>query len=187
MNEVGKELVSSKPIVIIILGTLLLVFGSADTITVGTFSSSFSTLGQTILILSGIVFVIFGMYQMTKANKTLSQQDNKESKSGIAPIQYPFRSAKSKQPSAHITFTNSSDRSIELVWINYVGQEKRYDEVQPNNSHTQESFSTHPWLVKDASTHENIFLFIPRNQEPQHFYISIEDINLPSPPPPPSA
>ena len=51
-----------------------------------------------------------------------------------------------------ITFVNSSDGSITVYWVDYLGTEQFWFELQPGQSQRQETFVTHPWCVRDKTS-----------------------------------
>ena len=51
-----------------------------------------------------------------------------------------------------ITFVNSHDGAINVNWVDYQGTEQFWFELQPGQSHRQETFVTHPWCVRDKSS-----------------------------------
>lgn len=50
-----------------------------------------------------------------------------------------------------IEFTNYLDEIVEVWWINFHGQEEFWFELLPNERRSQETFVTHPWVVRKKS------------------------------------
>ncbi len=48
-----------------------------------------------------------------------------------------------------VTFANESALDFEVYWIDYGGQEKLYRTLAPGESYTQNTFATHPWIVRE--------------------------------------
>lgn len=53
-------------------------------------------------------------------------------------------------PSADITFSNDSDRAIELYWVAGDGKRKSHGKLEPGKKTTRSSYIGHVWLITDA-------------------------------------
>lgn len=53
---------------------------------------------------------------------------------------------------ATITFTNKSETEVEILWLNYDGEEVYYNTLQPGESYEQTSYFSHPWVVYRAES-----------------------------------
>ncbi|HEY1722363.1 MAG TPA: hypothetical protein VGG27_14065 [Magnetospirillaceae bacterium] len=61
--------------------------------------------------------------------------------------------------STAVNFVNRSTRLIKAFWINYQGQRVFYFDVPPGQSHRQQTFVTHPWVITDeADNCQSIYL-----------------------------
>ncbi len=49
-----------------------------------------------------------------------------------------------------LQFANHTDRIVNVYWINYDCTEELYMTLGPGKSYSQDSFVTHPWVVRDA-------------------------------------
>lgn len=61
-----------------------------------------------------------------------------------------WRSVDSQTP-LQLTFQNDSARTQSLYWLDFEGQRQLYAELAPGTALTQATFSTHPWLLSDAT------------------------------------
>jgi hypothetical protein len=52
-----------------------------------------------------------------------------------------------------LTFLNKTKSPIKLIWINYDGGHEFYGSLEPDQSVNQQTYTTHPWLITDASGH----------------------------------
>ena len=48
---------------------------------------------------------------------------------------------------ATILFTNNSDTEVDILWLNYDGEEVYYNSLKPGESYEQASYCSHPWVV----------------------------------------
>jgi hypothetical protein len=53
-----------------------------------------------------------------------------------------------------VSFTNNSQRTISIIWIGYDCKEVLYSKLQPGQSYKQETFATHPWIVRDSQSND---------------------------------
>ena len=53
---------------------------------------------------------------------------------------------------ATIIFTNSSEDEVEILWLDYDGQEVYYNTLQPGETYEQASYFSHPWVVYKAES-----------------------------------
>jgi len=50
-----------------------------------------------------------------------------------------------------LNFLNKTKASINIIWIDYDGLRKPYKTLAPNQSFTQSTYVSHPWLITDPS------------------------------------
>jgi hypothetical protein len=50
---------------------------------------------------------------------------------------------------AGIVFTNATDRTLQLYWLDFRGDRRFYFELKPGESRRQATYMTHPWLAVD--------------------------------------
>ncbi|OAI26241.1 hypothetical protein A1351_02075 [Methylosinus sp. R-45379] len=60
-----------------------------------------------------------------------------------------YRSQNSARP-VTVTFFNGSKRPVEIYWIGFDGQWKKYHTLGPDKNVNQKTFATHPWVATDA-------------------------------------
>lgn len=53
---------------------------------------------------------------------------------------------------ATILFTNNSETEVEILWLNYDGEEVYYNTLQPGESYEQASYFSNPWVVYRAES-----------------------------------
>ncbi|CAG9813663.1 unnamed protein product [Phaedon cochleariae] len=68
---------------------------------------------------------------------------------------------------AYIRFINKTDRTIELVWINFKGEYWRYQVLRKDEYLDVNTYKTHPWMALDQITKDRMhvdskFLFLPK-------------------------
>lgn len=68
---------------------------------------------------------------------------------GACPPKGSVRAQNSAQP-ADIKFLNSTKGAIDIYWIGYQGEWKKYHTMPPDGHVVQKSFATHPWIAVDA-------------------------------------
>jgi hypothetical protein len=61
-----------------------------------------------------------------------------------------LRSLRGDTPTA-LTFVNELNISVTVNWIDYNGQEVYYATLQPSQAYTQQTFDTHPWIVRETA------------------------------------
>ncbi|MEZ5535325.1 MAG: hypothetical protein R3F02_06835 [Thiolinea sp.] len=61
---------------------------------------------------------------------------------------FQVRSFHAHQPRG-ITFDNRSMLNVDVIWMDYDGQEKLYQTLKPGDSVGYSTFATHPWIVRD--------------------------------------
>jgi hypothetical protein len=53
---------------------------------------------------------------------------------------------------ASIHFSNNSDTDIDILWINFDGEEVYYNTLKPGESYDQTSYFSYPWVVYRAES-----------------------------------
>ncbi|CRL06862.1 CLUMA_CG019817, isoform A [Clunio marinus] len=84
-----------------------------------------------------------------------------------------LRSEKS-EVRAFVTFNNSTDRQVEIRWVNFYGENIHFTVLEPGAHSHVNTFCTHPWIFLCPNTGERLqikhsYVFLP---EPWHKHIS---------------
>lgn len=64
------------------------------------------------------------------------------------PAPGSVRSLDSTRP-VEVTFVNLTDAPLDIYWIGYQGEWKKYRRMPPQTNATQKTFGTHPWIAVD--------------------------------------
>lgn len=91
-------------------------------------------------------------------------------------VHHPLRSRDSRQSHRPtLVFSNASQRTLEVVWLNHEGAERSYGTIDPNGRvHRVETFATHPFVIKDHSTGERLLVVMPLNETDLEATIIVE-------------
>jgi hypothetical protein len=65
----------------------------------------------------------------------------------------PALPAWAQQQSVSVTFKNNTQGTVRVYWLNN-NQEQLYQTLKPGESGAQQTYTTHVWIVRDASDHE---------------------------------
>ena len=74
----------------------------------------------------------------------------KASEANICPSESVSRSISGKV-STKMVFKNNSSNAVKTYWLNYSGERVFYKKLNPNQSYTQQTYVTHPWVITDDS------------------------------------
>lgn len=66
----------------------------------------------------------------------------------------------SSAKSTFVIFDNRSLISVEVRWIDFKGKEVLYKTLSKGSIFTQKTFSTHPWVVRDATSKAFLTMFV---------------------------
>ncbi|NLH81138.1 MAG: hypothetical protein GX458_09900 [Phyllobacteriaceae bacterium] len=64
------------------------------------------------------------------------------------PAPGSVRSVEGKRP-VKVMFVNMTKAPLDIHWIGYQGERKKYQRVAPNSNVEQRTFATHPWIAVD--------------------------------------
>jgi hypothetical protein len=174
MKEAIQEISKSTLTVIIVLGVVLLIVGAADSLVVGSYSLHMSAIWKAAIGIIGFGFICFGVYLVWR--ESVPAKSLKSTK--VSSISHPLRSIHGEHE-ALLIFANASHRTIEIFWINYEGTEQSFGQVPPGGKiHKRPTYATHPFLIKDASTGEQLFVVQPRNENGLTVQITVEDASI---------
>ncbi len=62
---------------------------------------------------------------------------------------------------ATIVFTNNADTDVDILWLNYDGEEVYYNTLKPGESYEQPSYYSHPWVVYRAESNVCKGIIVP--------------------------
>ena len=54
--------------------------------------------------------------------------------------------------STDVKFVNKSSHNAKVFWLDYDGNPVKYLNLAPEESYVQQTYVTHPWIAKDATT-----------------------------------
>jgi von Hippel-Lindau disease tumor supressor len=81
----------------------------------------------------------------------------------------------------YLTFYNATQRTVDVIWINYQGKPILYKSLLPGQFFDVDTYVTHPWIFRDSDTRDTLvaeskefFLPPPWNREIER-YIRRED------------
>lgn len=55
-----------------------------------------------------------------------------------------------------VRFCNATQRTVEVIWINYEGVRVKYKTLKPEEFFDVNTYVAHPWMFQDAVTHERL-------------------------------
>ncbi|XP_065167055.1 protein Vhl [Atheta coriaria] len=98
----------------------------------------------------------------------------------------PLRSRECLERS-YVRFVNTTNRTIEIIWLNYTGQRIRYQLIGARSYANIDTFKTHPWIAQDVLTKDRMWLERQYVYQPQttreHLNNANPNIVYPIPPP----
>ncbi|GAB0100829.1 Protein Vhl [Sergentomyia squamirostris] len=59
---------------------------------------------------------------------------------------------------AFVLFHNTTNRLVELFWVNYQGRKVSYAKIAPRSAMRSDTYVTHPWLLEDFYTKERLLV-----------------------------
>ena len=79
------------------------------------------------------------------------QQDFQTLRKEIAGIR-----SKQGEIKTSIKFTNHLQENVKVLWVDYEGNEVLYKTLEPDKSYIQQTFVTHPWIVRAESDNRQV-------------------------------
>ena len=70
----------------------------------------------------------------------------------LQAVEVPTACSVTGDISITLHFVNNTDRVVDMYWISYDCQETFYYELQPGEFYDQQTFVTHPWVIRDVET-----------------------------------
>src|SRR5262249_49802912 len=182
MKDAIQEFIKSIELVIILLGVILILIAATDNIKIGsTFSSQITNdYWKLVIAAVGIVLVSSSLYKFIRESAGVREVTSNNSTTKVTvnePIQHSLRSTRGEpDEQVEISFLNLSEQTLECIWINYEGVEdqKIRRKLDSNQSHLQQTYVTHPWLIRNVSTNEQLLVVVARGNK-QAIAIEISD------------
>ncbi len=69
--------------------------------------------------------------------------------------------------SVHVNFHNGSPFTLDIYWINFEGEEVKYNTLAPGTSYNQQTYAQHAWIARDYFSGKTVCLFIPNKTHDQ--------------------
>ena len=81
------------------------------------------------------------------------------------PAPGSVRSVEAKRP-VKVMFVNETNVPLDIHWIGYQGERKKYQRVAPHSNVEQKTFATHPWIAVDprGDCHGGVMLGDPNDR-----------------------
>ena len=79
--------------------------------------------------------------------------------------------------STNLSFQNLMPFPIDLYWVDFAGEEKRYATLRPGEFFAVSSYAGHPWTARKQGTSELVGRFIPAGTPSQHHAFSYTALN----------
>ncbi|XP_055383356.1 protein Vhl [Condylostylus longicornis] len=58
--------------------------------------------------------------------------------------------------SAFLLFVNTTEREVNVYWVDYQGRFVQYKKLEPGDRTVINTFSTHPWIFRDSNSGERM-------------------------------
>jgi von Hippel-Lindau disease tumor supressor len=68
--------------------------------------------------------------------------------------------------SVSLQFRNATDSFVTVYWLDYQGQRRFYNRLQPGSGGTYQTFVTHPWIITDGDD-RCLLLYLPTTNASQ--------------------
>lgn len=93
---------------------------------------------------------------------------------------YVLRSKHSRHLS-YVRFINKSNRTVDVIWIDFEGHRVKYKALQPGVFFDVNTFATHPWVFLDSETQDKLVVkckevFLPEPWFVQYRHLRREDL-----------
>ena len=66
---------------------------------------------------------------------------------------------------SYIRFVNKTDRTVDVVWLNYEGLGVRFRTVPPGQFVDVNTFAGHPWIFRDSHSGDKLVVQVQGNRD----------------------
>ena len=111
-----------------------------------------------------MVFTLFFCSLMLFLSVSLNISDDSTSISQSPSLNDECLAGKSYDGTSKLTvsFVNNFSGPVEIVWLNYEGQQVSYGIIEPNQVWKQQTMINHPWVFISTSTRSCIGFYNPK-------------------------
>lgn len=113
--------------------------------------------GGLIVLLGGLTKADIETVKQDLANSISDARDSVSQSLGA--IRSQLKSKEGEVPTT-IEFHNGTEEPVGVYWVDYAGQERFYKRLEPNEDYIQDTFATHPWVVRTVSDHKRVAVVI---------------------------
>ena len=111
-----------------------------------------------------MVFTLFFCSLMLFLSVSINISDDSTSISQSPSLNDECLAGKSYDGTSKLTvsFVNNFSGPVEIVWLNYEGQQVSYGIIEPNQVWKQQTMINHPWVFISTSTRNCIGFYNPK-------------------------
>jgi hypothetical protein len=111
-----------------------------------------------------MVFTLFFCSLMLFLSVSINISDDSTSISQSPSLNDECLAGKSYDGTSKLTvsFVNNFSGPVEIVWLNYEGQQVSYGIIEPNQVWKQQTMINHPWVFISTSTRSCIGFYNPK-------------------------
>ncbi|KAK7099162.1 protein Vhl-like [Littorina saxatilis] len=74
------------------------------------------------------------------------------------PVSLGLPKSQNSQCQVPVTFVNTTQRTVDVYWVDFAGELVRYSNLSPGKKHHIYTYATHPWVARDCATGQRMFL-----------------------------
>ncbi|KAK9808028.1 hypothetical protein WJX73_006183 [Symbiochloris irregularis] len=64
-----------------------------------------------------------------------------------------------------MTFHNLTTRKVQVIWLDYSGNEVLYEELGSDGHYAVDTFLSHPWIIRDCKTGRRLSMIVHAGPE----------------------